>query len=211
MGFIFFKYFDDFWMCLRLCNLNWNYFIIIDECHRSIYNKWKNVLRYFDAFLIGLTATPSKQTIGFFNGNLVTEYPHERAIADGVNVGYNVFRIKTKITEEGSSVEKGAFIEKRDKLTRVGRSEKLDEALEYEGSQLDRDVETPSQIRLVMTTFRDSLREMFPDRTVVPKTLVFAKDDSHAETITDITREVFGKGNNLALREKNGCWLISSS
>ena len=172
-------------------------FIIIDECHRSIYNKWKNVLRYFDAFLIGLTATPSKQTIGFFNGNLVTEYPHERAIADGVNVGYNVFRIKTKITEEGSSVEKGAFIEKRDKLTRVGRSEKLDEALEYEGSQLDRDVETPSQIRLVMTTFRDSLREMFPDRTVVPKTLVFAKDDSHAETITDITREVFGKGNNF--------------
>ena len=106
-------------------------FIIIDECPRSIYNKWKNVLRYFDAFLIGLTATPSKQTIGFFNGNLVTEYPHERAIADGVNVGYNVFRIKTKFTEEGSSVEKGAFIEKRDKLTRVGRSEKLDEVLEY--------------------------------------------------------------------------------
>ena len=45
-------------------------FIIVDECHRSIYNLWKQVLDYFDAYLIGLTATPSSSTIGFFNSNL---------------------------------------------------------------------------------------------------------------------------------------------
>ena len=74
-------------------------FIITDECHRSIYNRWRPVLEYFDAFIVGLTATPSKQTLGFFAQNLVTEYPHERAVADGVNVGYEVYRIKTEITE----------------------------------------------------------------------------------------------------------------
>jgi len=52
-------------------------FIIIDECHRSIYNIWKQVLEYYDAFLIGLTATPDKRTFGFFNQNVVSEYTYE--------------------------------------------------------------------------------------------------------------------------------------
>ena len=56
---------------------------------------------------------------------------------------------------------------------------------------------TPDQIRLVMKTFRDNLPEIFPGRETVPKTLVFAKDDNHAEEITKITREVFGKGNEF--------------
>ena len=70
-------------------------FIIIDECHRSIYNLWRQVLEYFDAFLIGMTATPLKQTLGFFNQNLVMEYTHERAVADGVNVDGDIYRIKS--------------------------------------------------------------------------------------------------------------------
>jgi len=98
-------------------------FIVTDECHRSIYGLWRQVLEYFDAFLIGLTATPSKQTLGFFNQNLVMEYSHERAVADGVNVGYEVYRIKTDITEKGSIVEAGDFVDKRDKLTRKVRWE----------------------------------------------------------------------------------------
>ena len=69
--------------------------IVTDECHRSIYNLWRQVLEYFDAYLIGLTATPSKQTFGFFNQNLVMEYGHEQAVADGVNVDYDVYRIRT--------------------------------------------------------------------------------------------------------------------
>jgi type I restriction enzyme R subunit len=173
-------------------------FIITDECHRSIYHLWRQVLEYFDAFIIGLTATPSKQTLGFFNQNLVMEYGHDRAMADGVNVGYEVYRIATKITQEGSSVEAGYYVDKRDKLTRKVRWERLDEDLEYSAQQLDRDVVAKDQIRTVIRTFRDKLfTEIFPRRKEVPKTLVFAKDDSHAEDIVEIIREEFGKGNEF--------------
>lgn len=173
-------------------------FIVTDECHRSIYHLWRQVLEYFDAFIIGLTATPSKQTLGFFNQNLVMEYGHDRAVADGVNVGYDVYRIATKITGAGSRVEAGFYVDKRDKLTRRVRWEQLDEDLEYDASQLDRDVVAKDQIRTVVRTFRDRLfTEIFPGRTEVPKTLVFAKDDSHAEDIVEIVREEFGKGNEF--------------
>ena len=173
-------------------------FIITDECHRSIYNRWRPVLEYFDAFIVGLTATPSKQTLGFFDQNLVTEYSHERAVADGVNVGYEVYRIKTEITEKGSEIEAGFYVDKRDKLTRRTRWELLDEELEYSPNQLDRDVVAPDQIRKVIQTFRDKLfTEIFPGRKQVPKTLIFAKDDSHAEDILDIARTEFGKGNDF--------------
>jgi type I restriction enzyme R subunit len=173
-------------------------FIITDECHRSIYNLWRQVLEYFDAFIIGLTATPSKQTLGFFNQNLVMEYNHERAVADGVNVGYDVYRINTAITEKGSTVEAGFYIDKRDRLTRQVRWESLDEELKYEGRDLDRSVVAPDQIRTVIKTFKERLfTEIFPGRKTVPKTLIFAKDDSHAEDIVNIIREEFGQGDEF--------------
>ena len=173
-------------------------FIITDECHRSIYHLWRQVLEYFDGFIIGLTATPSKQTLGFFNQNLVTEYNHERAIADGVNVGYEVYRISTEITEQGSSVKAGFYVDKRNRQTRKVRWEMLDEDVDYAPNQLDRAVVARDQIRTIVRTFRDRLfAEIFPGRTDVPKTLIFAKDDSHAEDITEIVREEFGKGNDF--------------
>ena len=173
-------------------------FIVTDECHRSIYNLWRQVLEYFDAFLIGLTATPSKQTLGFFYKNLVMEYNHERAVADGVNVGYEVYRIKTRISEEGSVVEAGNYIDKRDRETRRTRWEKLDDDLEYSAKRLDREVVSKDQIRTVIRTFKEKLfTEIFPGRKEVPKTLIFAKDDSHAEDVVHIIREEFGKGNDF--------------
>jgi type I restriction enzyme R subunit len=172
-------------------------FIVTDECHRSIYNLWRQVLEYFDAFIIGLTATPSKQTLGFFDQNLVTEYGHDRAVADGVNVGYDVYRIQTEITKKGSKVKAGYYIDKRDKLTRELRWEQLDEDLEYAPVQLDRDVVAQDQIRTVTRTFKEKLPAIFPGRSEVPKTLIFAKDDSHAEDIVHIVREEFGKGNEF--------------
>ncbi|MCE2723607.1 MAG: type I restriction-modification enzyme R subunit C-terminal domain-containing protein [Burkholderiales bacterium] len=173
--------------------------IITDEAHRSIYNLWRQVLEYFDAYLIGLTATPSKQTFGFFNKNLVMEYGHEQAVADGVNVNYDVYRIKTEVTEAGSKVEAGYSVGYRDRATRKTRWEQLDEDFEYEPNELDRAVQTPDQIRTVIRTFRDKLfTEIFAGRTDVPKTLFFAKDDNHAEKIVEILREEFGKGNEFA-------------
>ena len=172
--------------------------IITDECHRSIYNLWRQVLEYFDAFLIGLTATPSKQTFGFFQQNLVMEYNHEQAVADGVNVDFDIYRIRTEITEQGSSVEAGRYIDRRDRLTRKVRWEELEEEFTYAPNQLDRDVVAVDQIRTVVQTFRDRLfAEIFPGRTEVPKTIIFAKDDSHADDIVRIVREEFGKGNDF--------------
>ena len=177
--------------------------MITDECHRSIYNLWRQVLEYFDAFLIGLTATPSKQTLGFFHQNLVSEYGHERAVADGVNVGYDVYRIRTSVTEQGSRVEAGHYVDRRDRLTRKQRWEELDQDLVYGANQLDRDVVAPDQIRTIVRTFRDRLfTDLFPGRTEVPKTLIFAKDDSHAEDIVHIIREEFGRGNEFCKRSR---------
>ncbi len=175
-------------------------FIIIDECHRSIYTVWRQVLEYFDACLIGLTATPGKQTIGFFNQNMVSEYTHEMAVADGINVAGEVYRIRTRIGDEGSTVEAGFYVDRLDKLTRNRRQELLDADLTYAANQLDRDVTSESQIRTVIRCFRDALfTEMYPERTgeVVPKTLIFAKDDNHAENIVRVVREEFGKGNDF--------------
>jgi type I restriction enzyme R subunit len=173
-------------------------FIIIDECHRSIYKVWREALEYFDAHMIGLTATPNNLTFGFFNRNLVMEYPRQRAVADGVNVDGQVYRIRTRITEEGSTVEAGHVVGRRNRQTRRERWESLDADLEYEATALDRDVVSPDQIRTVIRTFRDRLfTEIFPGREHVPKTLIFAKDDNHAEEIVRIVREEFGKGDEF--------------
>lgn len=172
--------------------------IVIDECHRSIYTLWRQVLDYFDAFLVGLTATPAKHTFGFFNQNLVMEYGHEEAVADGVNVDFEVYRIRTKITEHGSTIEAndGTVVGYRHRLSRRLRWEAPDEDITYGEDALDRAVVAKDQIRLIVQTFRDRLFiDLFPGRTEVPKTLIFAKDDSHAEDIVEIMREEFGRGN----------------
>jgi len=176
-------------------------FIWVDECHRSIYSLWRQVLEYFDAFLIGLTATPSKQTFGFFDQNLVMEYSHEQAVADGVNVDFEVYRIRTKITQQGSTIEAGpeTVVGLRDRETRRLRWERPDEDVTYDPNDLDRRVVAKDQIRMIVRTFRHKLfTDIFPGRKEVPKTLIFAKDDSHAEDILQIVRDEFGRGNNFA-------------
>jgi type I restriction enzyme, R subunit len=175
--------------------------IIVDEAHRSIYGVWRQVLDYFDAFVIGLTATPNKQAFGFFNQNLVMEYTHEQAVADQVNVDFDVYRIRTHMSESGGTVEAGLFTEFRDRKTRARRWQQLDEDVRYGAEALDRAVVAKDQIRTVLETFRDRLfTEIFPGRSEVPKTLIFAKDDSHADDIVQIVREVFGKGDDFAAK-----------
>jgi type I restriction enzyme R subunit len=185
-------------------------FIVIDECHRSIYNLWKQVLEYYDAFEIGLTATPDKRTIGYFDQNIVSEYSHEMAVADGVNVGYDVFIIDTKVTHQGATLWKGEYIEHRERLSRKKRLELQDEDEDYSSRQLDKDVVNPNQIRTIIRTFKENLPNIFKDRFTpspfgeaggevfeVPKTLIFAKTDSHADDIIQIVREEFAEENRF--------------
>jgi type I restriction enzyme R subunit len=168
--------------------------VIVDEAHRSIYGVWRGVLEYFDAHVVGLTATPGKQTFGFFRQNLVSEYTYPESVADLVNVDFDIYRIRTRISEQGSRIEAGTIVPKVDRRTRQQRLEALDDDLEYSSGQLDRAVTATDQIRTVLETFRHRLfTEIFPGRTTVPKTLIFAKDDSHAEEIVQQVREVFGK------------------
>ena len=171
--------------------------IIIDECHRSIYNVWQQVLDYFDAFLVGLTATPDKRTFAFFEENVVSEYSREQAIIDGVNVGEDIFLIETQVTQSGAHIMK-QLIECRNRLSREKRWKQLDEDVNYVPTQLDRDIVNPSQIRMVIRTFRENLfTTLFPRRKEVPKTLIFAKTDSHADDIIQIVRKEFGEGNEF--------------
>lgn len=178
-------------------------FIVIDECHRSIYNLWKQVLEYFDAFLIGLTATPDKRTFGFFNENVVSEYTYEESVVDGVNVPYDIYTIETEITQAGSKIKAKEYVDMREKLSRRKRWERLDEDIEYTSNQLDKDVVNPSQIRHIIRAYKEALPSIFPgrydgnDEFEVPKTLVFAKTDSHADDIIQIIREEFGEGNEF--------------
>jgi len=171
-------------------------FIIIDECHRSIYNLWKQVLDYFDAYLIGLTATPDKRTFGFFNENIVAEYTYEQSVADGVNVGYDVYEIETEFTKKGSVIQQGWWVDHRDRATRKKRWAEAEEDTAYTGKELDRSVVNPSQIRNVIQTMKTAVEtQIFPNRQEVPKTLIFAKTDSHADDIVNIVRELYGQGN----------------
>lgn len=171
--------------------------IIVDECHRSIYNIWSQVLEYFDAFLVGLTATPDKRTFAFFNQNVVSEYSREQAIVDGVNVGEDIFLIETQVGRNGAHLMR-QLVEYRNRLSREKRWKQMDEDIDYAPSQLDKDIVNPSQIRTVIRTFKENLfTTLFPNRQEVPKTLIFAKSDSHADDIVHIVREEFGAGNTF--------------
>jgi len=173
-------------------------FIITDECHRSIYGLWNQVLEYFDSMIIGLTATPNAHTFSYFDQNLVMEYDHARAVADRVNVGFDIYKIYTDVSESGGKIDSRYVVQKRDKQTQETRWSKLDEDFEYGKTDLDRSVVVPSQITTIIQEFKRKLfTEIFPGRTKVPKTLIFAKTDSHAEDIVEIVRKVFNEGNEF--------------
>ena len=177
--------------------------VVIDECHRSIYRLWRQVVEYFDAFLIGLTATPDNRTYGFFQKNVVSEYTHEEAVADKVNVGNEIYVIETEVTQSGGTIKAEQLVEKRERQTRARRWEVQDERAEYTSAQLDRSVVNVDQIRTVVRAFRDNWPDIFPGRRELPKTLIFAKTDSHADDIIQTVRQEFGEGNDFCRKITN--------
>jgi type I restriction enzyme R subunit len=161
------------------------------------------VLEYFDASIIGLTATPGGHTYAWFQQNVVSEYAHVEAVRDKVNVPFWVYQIRTAVGEDGATVkaEPGLGVIKRNRLTRVERWQALDEDLSYAASALDRSVVVPDQIRTVLRTIRQKLfTELFPGRTEIPKLLFFAKSDSHAEDILRILRQEWSLSNEQAVK-----------
>ncbi len=186
-------------------------FIVVDECHRSIYNLWSQVLEYFDSFIIGLTATPDVRTFGYFDENVVSEYTYEESVIDGVNVPFDEYVIETKIGSGGARVEAKANVKFREKLSRKERWAINDEPKRYAPNNLDKDIVNKSQIRKVIREFKRVVeQEIFSDRVdengefEMPKTLIFAKTDSHANDIIQIVRKEFGEGNDFCKKITDG-------
>lgn len=174
--------------------------IVVDECHRSIYGNWRAVLEYFSsAKIVGLTATPIPETLAFFNNNQVVNYTLEKSIVDGVNVDHRVYRIRTQATEDGGSIREGDSLRRITRYTGNVEDVKNREIRNYTATELNRSIVNPAQIKLILETYRDAVyTEMFTDpqrepiMDYLPKTLIFALNDAHAQNIVNIAREVFG-------------------
>lgn len=173
--------------------------IIVDECHRSIYGKWRAVLDYFSgAHVLGLTATPTPEAYAFFNNNIIEEYTYDDSVVDGVNVPSRVYRIKTEVTEHGGAIKAGTKVTETARKTGKETSYEAHHRVDYDPNALDRSVINPDQIREVLQAYKKSIyEELYPDRekkwTYIPKTLIFAKDDNHATQIVEVAKEVFGE------------------
>lgn len=173
--------------------------IIVDECHRSIYGKWRAVLDYFSgAHVLGLTATPTPEAYAFFNNNIIEEYTYDDSVVDGVNVPSRIYRIKTEVTEHGGAIKEGTKVTETARKTGVETTYEAYNRVDYDPNALDRSVINLDQIREVLQAYKKSIyEELYPEReeqwTFIPKTLIFAKDDNHATQIVEVAKEVFGE------------------
>ena len=184
-------------------------FIIVDECHRSIYGKWKKVLDYFNnAIILGLTATPTDEAYAFFNKNIIEKYSYEDSIVDGVNVPSRIYRIKTKTTTFGGFIDVGNMVDELSKKTNKEIRYKSGIRIDFDKTALDRTITDTNQIKTVLENYRDAIyTDLYPEREPVweyiPKTLIFAKDDNHAKEIVKICEDVFKiKFNNNELPKR---------
>ncbi len=179
-------------------------FIIVDECHRSIYGRWKAVLDYFGkAKILGLTATPTDEATAYFDGNIIENYSYEDSVVDGVNVPKRIYRITTIASIHGGVIHKGDEIEEKSKRTGESVTYKVENDIDYSPAALDRSIINVSQIETVLKEYRDSIySKLYPERLsenekenwqYIPKTLIFAKDDNHATQIVEIAQKVFGE------------------
>ncbi len=171
--------------------------IIVDECHRSIYGKWKKVLDYFSsATVLGLTATPTPEAYAYFNNNIIEQYTYDDSVVDGVNVPPRIYRIITDVTEHGGTIEKGSKVIETAKRSGKSETHNAQTTVEYGSTELDRSIVNKSQIREVLMAYKKAIYEdLYPEREkkweYIPKTLIFAKSDSHATDIVEIAKEVF--------------------
>lgn len=174
-------------------------FIIVDECHRSIYGKWKAVLDYFkDAKVLGLTATPTPEAYAYFNKNIVEQYTYEDSVVDGVNVPARVYRIITDATVHGGTINQGETVTDVNRVGEMVDEYKAQQRIDYAPNQLDRFVINPNQIESVLKSYMESIyTDLYPEReenwNYIPKTLIFAKDDNHATKIVEIAKKVFAE------------------
>lgn len=174
-------------------------FIIVDECHRSIYGKWKAVLEYFSgAKILGLTATPTPEAYAFFDNNIIEKYTYDDSVVDGVNVPSRIFKISTEISVHGGTIEEGSSITEKTRINNQSNVITTSERVDYTAKHLNRSIVNKNQIDTVIAAYRDSIySKLYPDREEnwysIPKTLIFAVDDKHATEIVESVKKVFAE------------------
>ncbi|MDQ3022175.1 MAG: DEAD/DEAH box helicase family protein [Bacteroidota bacterium] len=162
--------------------------IISDECHRSIYNKFTDVLSYFDAVQIGLTATPAnfieRDTFRFFDCDGVTPanfYDYDTAVKENYLADYNVYSAQTKFQRKGI---KFVDLSEEDKQTLIDNG--LDpEDINFEGTDLEKKVTNNDTLRRQWEEFMDVCLK---DSTgqLPGKTIIFAITHNHAMRLKKI-------------------------
>lgn len=168
--------------------------VICDEAHRSIYNKYKDIFNYFDAPLIGLTATPKdeidKNTYEIFelaNGMPTYGYELAQAVTDGFLVDYLSVETTLKFVQEGITYDELSE-EDKEEYEETFKDEDGNIPEKIEASALNEWIfneDTISKVLNILMT--EGLRVDYGNK--IGKTIIFAKNHTHAEKIF----EVFGK------------------
>lgn len=182
--------------------------VIVDDCHHWLYGQGRALLEYFDAPVVGFSSTPVAPVFGFFNGNLVNAYTYEHAVADGLVVDYAVYEARFESSRRAVLVPPDDTPGVEVKRPRRAQYEQLDEDLAHAGPDGPAQIVGSEQLAAVVTAFRNALPSLFPERTdrggAVPKTVVFALNDAHADDVVAYIREVFGVGNAFCQKITQG-------
>ncbi len=172
---------------------------IFDEVHRSIYNKFNEVLEYFDARQVGLTATPAnyinRDTFLAFDctdGKPTYLYTYEQAIDDEWLVDYELYAARTKFQRQGihgvdlTEEERNALIEKG-----------IDpDDINYEGTELETTISNRDTIRKQWEEIWDTCKKDSSGQ-LPGKTIIFATTQKHALRLQDVFDEMYPQFPNL--------------
>ena len=175
--------------------------IIADECHRGYTSKetsvWRDVIQYFDAVKIGLTATPAPHSLSLFN-EVVSRYTTEEAIEDGYLVDYEAVKIKSNIKINGAFLHEGEHIGVVDKTTGRITYDELEDEREYLSSEIESKITAPDSNRKIIQELAKYAAKHEEETGHFPKMLIFAVNDlqhtSHADQVVRICREAFNRG-----------------
>ncbi len=175
--------------------------VIADECHRgytaSETGKYRETLSHFDAFKLGVTATPAAHTAAYF-GEPIYYYKYEQAVRDGWLVDYDPIIIQSQVAVRGAFLREGEAVALQDRETGRIRYEELEDERDLPAAELHQAWTAPDHVRKVAKELAQHLRQLETELGRFPKTLIFAENDlqyvSHADRLVKALRDEFGRG-----------------
>jgi len=179
--------------CFETFDVGFFDLIIADESHRSIYNRYRDLFLYFDAYQVGLTATPLKfifrNTYKLFrceDADPTAYYPYDRAVQEGHLVPFKVMKHTTRFLREGIKY-KDMTEEQREQL-----EDQVDdpEAVDYRREQVDQKVFNKDTDRHILRNLMENgIRSA--DGSTLGKTIVFARNHKHAVLLNELFDEMY--------------------